>query len=282
MPTEHQLDRDQPSPYGTTSSSEMTTGFPAVTPLGVGMPGAAEKLPSIIPPIPPIPPPQSLQPMAAGWQAGWQAAPWPQTRPGMAAAGGAAPGGTNPGGRWPKHRSYFQTSSAINRSVKDLQPLALATTTSTAATMIRPIHPRASIATSPQQGNPGLAHENGPRFGGWPGDSQQTLPHASCAGVGSGEKNAAAGAKIYGSCGQGTAEAQPAACMRRPLLLAVADLGPHSPLLLAEFAAALAGLLHTHRCTPKEGRLPHESCRPCAVVRWKAPDFKRTRQRPDT
>ena len=40
----------------------------------------------------------------------------------MAAA--IADGGTNPGGRWPKQRSYFHTSSAMYRSLSDLQPLA--------------------------------------------------------------------------------------------------------------------------------------------------------------
>jgi len=34
-----------------------------------------------------------------------------------------APGGTNPGGRWPKHFSYFQTSSAMYFSLNVLQPV---------------------------------------------------------------------------------------------------------------------------------------------------------------
>ena len=132
----------------------MTTGRLVVTPAGVGdpalgigpgePPGPAGNPGTTVVPAgapPSLTPPwhwsQESPPTTAGDEQGadWQgAADAPHGRIAGAAAG-AAPGGTNPGGRWPKHFSYFQTSSWMYRSLSVLQPLRPATATAASNAM---------------------------------------------------------------------------------------------------------------------------------------------------
>jgi hypothetical protein len=82
--------------YGNTTSSEITTGRPAVTGVGdppIGIPSLTIGIPPMLAPIP-APAHGSQQGLA--WA---QGAPWPQGRIGGPAIGAGAPGGVNPGGR---------------------------------------------------------------------------------------------------------------------------------------------------------------------------------------
>ena len=94
----------------------------------------------IMPPAIGTPPPHELHgsTIPQGGQAG---ALQGRIAAGAAIGGGIAPAGVKPGGRWPKHRSYFQTSKAMYRSERLLQPVspAAASTTGTHA-KARQIH----------------------------------------------------------------------------------------------------------------------------------------------
>lgn len=107
--------------YGSTTSSEITTGRLDVIPTPLG--------PGIIagPPVGNGAPAHTSQPGCIGWQ-GIPGAQGCITGAAIAGCRGGAP--TNPGGGWPKHRSYFQTSIAMYFSLSDLQPLVAAAATS--------------------------------------------------------------------------------------------------------------------------------------------------------
>ena len=153
------------SDLGMTTSSEITTGLPAVTPAGVGSeaagpgdpPGpegttAPAGMPAGMPPSTTVPPPsQELQPDETGADSQHcDCDCWPQTRGAAAGAAIAAPGGVNPGGRCPKHFSYFQTSIAMYRSLSDLQPLADITATTAVKASSRRAQSCARIDPSPR------------------------------------------------------------------------------------------------------------------------------------
>ncbi len=247
--------------------------------------------PSIIMP-PAMPPPQSLQPpMAAPWQPLSHAAACPQTR-GGGAAGAWAPGGTKPGGRWPKHFSYFQTSSAIYRSFNVLQPIELAAVTSTTPIATLLIHPLVRIARSPRQARPSqprIARRTSGRFRRKPRnttpwsargnrvraakksqaadrhESDAIVPPAVAAGKRlEGEAFPAAGWRTGRPAGQPLRWRMRARIrrffwpsLRRPL-----------PVFFTPMKWLQTGGRHSSR--PPWGK----------VVRWGASDFKRTRPRP--
>jgi hypothetical protein len=174
----------------------------------------------------------------------------------------AAPGGVNPGGRCPKHRSYFQTSSEIYRSVSDLQPLMATIVIIAADTSSCRLQSCVHIAPSPRAASPARScgHESNPNrsvleeasqpYPTWAARQENRTEGRrggsrsleTCDGPAVGRMPAGGEATL----GRRDTEASSA--------LAMADAGAHATLLLAQFASPFARFLNTHSLSPRAGR----------------------------